>query len=80
MPTENERKYVLTDPAAVFALWPREDWDDVRQGYLPGDARIRRCARGGRTSDSFTYKIDAAGRLIEIETALSRATSTTYGP
>ena len=70
MPTENERKYVLTDPAAVLALWPQEDWDDVRQGYLPGDARIRRRTRGGRTTDSFTYKIDAAGRLIEIETTL----------
>lgn len=70
MPTENERKYVLTDPEAVLALWPREDWDDVRQGYLPGDARIRRRTRDGRTADSFTYKIDAAGRLVEIETGL----------
>lgn len=70
MPTENERKYVLTDPEAVLALWPREDWDDVRQGYLPGDARIRRRTRGGRTLDSFTYKIEAAGRLVEIETGL----------
>ena len=70
MPTENERKYVLTDPEAVLALWPRDDWDDVRQGYLPGDARIRRRTRAGRTGDSFTYKITAAGRLIEVETAL----------
>lgn len=70
MPTENERKYVLTDPEAVLALWPREDWDDVRQGYLPGDARIRRRVRRGQTADSFTYKIDAAGRLIEVETTL----------
>jgi len=70
VPTENERKYVLTDPEAVLALWPRADWDDVRQGYLPGDARIRRRTRGGRTLDSFTYKIEAAGRLVEIETGL----------
>ena len=70
MPTENERKYVLTDPEAVLALWPREDWDDVRQGYLPGDACVRRRTRGGQTTDSFTYKIDAAGRLVEIETGL----------
>lgn len=70
MPTENERKYVLTDPEAVLALWPRDDWDDVRQGYLPGGPRIRRRARDGRTTHSFTYKIDAAGRLVEIETIL----------
>ena len=70
MPTENERKYVLSDPEAVLALWPPEDWDDVRQGYLPGDARIRRRTRAGRTTETFTYKIDAAGRLIEIETGL----------
>ena len=70
MPTENERKYVLSDPEAVRALWPPEDWDDVRQGYLPGDARIRRRTRGGRTTETFTYKIDAPGRLIEIETGL----------
>ena len=71
MPTENERKYVLSDPAAVLALWDRADWSEIRQGYLPGDARIRRQARDGVASDSFTYKIDAAGRLIEIETALA---------
>ena len=70
MPTENERKYVLTDPEAVLALWPRADWDEVRQGYLPGDARIRRRSRDGATADSFTYKLGAGGRLIEIETAL----------
>lgn len=70
MPTENERKYVLKDPAAVLALWPRDDWSDIRQGYLPGDARIRRRTRGGMSTDCFTYKITAAGRLIEIETGL----------
>ena len=70
MPTENERKYVLSDPEAVLVLWPREDWDDVRQGYLPGDARIRRRTRAGRTLESFTYKIEAGGRLVEIETGL----------
>lgn len=70
MPTENERKYVLTDPEAVLALWPRDGWDEVRQGYLPGDARIRRKVGAGRTGETFTYKIAAAGRLIEIETAL----------
>lgn len=71
MPTENERKYVLSDPETVLALWPRESWSEIRQGYLRGDARIRR--RSGE-ADSFTYKIAAgqAGeeRLIEIETAL----------
>lgn len=71
MPTENERKYVLSDPAAVRALWAPDDWSEIRQGYLPGDARIRRQARGGVAHDSFTYKITAAGRLIEIETALA---------
>lgn len=70
MPTENERKYVLADPEAVLALWPRPHWDEVRQGYLPGGARIRRRTRAGRTRDSFTYKIAAGGRLIEVETAL----------
>lgn len=70
MPTENERKYVLADPEAVLALWPRPTWSEVRQGYLRGDARIRRRTGGGATGDSFTYKIPAAGRLIEIETAL----------
>lgn len=70
MPTENERKYVLKDPATVLALWPRADWSEIRQGYLPGDARIRRQTTRGITTDSFTYKITAAGRLIEIETAL----------
>ena len=70
MPTENERKYVLDDPAAVLALWPRADWSEIRQGYLPGDARVRRQTTGGSMADSFTYKITAAGRLIEIETGL----------
>ncbi len=70
MPTENERKYVLSDPAAVLALWAPEAWSEIRQGYLPGDARIRRQTRDGVASDSFTYKIAAAGRLIEIETAM----------
>ncbi|CAN5299092.1 hypothetical protein BH09PSE1_BH09PSE1_03650 [soil metagenome] len=67
MPTENERKYVLTDPGAVLALWPRKAWSEIRQGYLRGDARIRR--RSGEP-DSFTYKIAAGDRLIEIETGL----------
>ena len=71
MPTENERKYVLSDPSAVQALWNPSDWSGIRQGYLPGDARIRRQTRDGVASDSFTYKIAAAGRLIEIETALA---------
>lgn len=71
MPTENERKYVLSDPAAVLALWDRSGWSEIRQGYLPGDARIRRQTRAGVASDSFTYKIAAAGRLIEIETAMT---------
>ena len=71
MPTENERKYVLSDPAAVQALWDRPDWSEIRQGYLPGDARIRRRTTGGVAQDSFTYKITAAGRLIEVETALA---------
>lgn len=68
MPTENERKYVLSDAAALRALWA--DWSEVRQGYLPGDGRIRRQTGGGATVDTFTCKIAAAGRLIEIETAL----------
>lgn len=68
MPTENERKYVLSDAAAVRALWP--DWDEIRQGYLPGDVRIRRQASSGGAHDTFTCKIAAAGRLIEIETVL----------
>lgn len=70
MPTENERKYVLADFAAVQALWAQTDWSEIRQGYLRGDARVRRQARGGIAHDSFTYKITAGGRLIEIETAM----------
>jgi len=70
VPTENERKYVLADPEAVLALWDRADWDEVRQGYLPGDARIRRRTKMGRVSETFTYKIATGGRLIEVETAL----------
>lgn len=71
MPTENERKYVLSDPAAVRALWAPEDWSELRQGYMPGDGRIRRQTRDGVATDTFTCKIAAAGRLIEIETALA---------
>lgn len=71
MPTENERKYVLSDPAAVLALWDRSEWSEIRQGYLPGDARIRRRTRDGVETDGFTYKITAAGRLIEIETTMT---------
>jgi hypothetical protein len=71
MPTENERKYVLSDPAAVRALWAPEDWSEIRQGYLPGEGRIRRQTRGGVAHDTFTCKIPTAGRLIEIETALA---------
>jgi CYTH domain-containing protein len=70
MPTENERKYVLSDPEAILALWPREGWSELRQGYLRGEARIRRAVAGGVSTDSFTYKIDTADRLVEIETAL----------
>jgi hypothetical protein len=54
----------------VLALWDRLAWSEIRQGYLPGDARIRRQTRGGIAADSFTYKITAAGRLIEVETAM----------
>lgn len=71
MPTENERKYVLSDPAAVRALWAPEEWSELRQGYMPGDGRIRRQTRDGVATDTFTCKIAAAGRLIEIETALA---------
>ena len=71
MPPENERKYVLADPAAVLALWDRPDWSEIRQGYLPGDGRIRRQTQDGAANDTFTYKITAGGRLIEIETALA---------
>lgn len=70
MPTENERKYVLAGPEAILSLWPRDSWSELRQGYLRGDARVRRAVDGGRTHDSFTYKIRAGGRLVEIETAL----------
>lgn len=70
MPTENERKYVLTDPEAILPLWDRVGWNEVRQGYLPGDARIRRKITEGRAGETFTYKMTAAGRLVEIETAL----------
>ena len=73
MPTENERKYVLSDARAVLARWDRAEWSEIRQGYLPGDARVRRQTRNGVASDSFTYKITAAGRLIEIETAITEA-------
>ncbi len=68
MPTENERKYVLSDPEAILVLWDPADWSEIRQGYLPGDARIRRRTPGG---DSFTYKITVGDRLIEIETAIA---------
>jgi len=70
MPTENERKYVLGDPEAVLALWDRSDWSEIRQGYLPGDVRIRRQTRGDGVDDSLTCKIAVPGRLVEIETAL----------
>ena len=69
MPTENERKYVLSDPAAVRALWA--DWSEIRQAYLPGDGRIRRQTRAGVSTDTFTCKIPVPGRLIEIETAMT---------
>lgn len=71
MPTENERKYVLSNAAAVMGLWDRSEWSEIRQGYLRGDARIRRETRDGLDHDSFTYKITAGGRLIEIETAIT---------
>lgn len=71
MPTENERKYVLSDPAAVKILWAPDDWSEIRQGYLTGDGRIRRQTRDGVTHDTFTCKFAAAGRLIEIETTLA---------
>ena len=70
MPTENERKYVLSDAAAVQALWDPADWSEIRQGYLAGDVRIRRQTRDGVAHDTFTCKIAAGGRLIEIETGL----------
>ena len=73
MPTENERKYVLSDAVAVLALWDRADWSEIRQGYLPGDARIRRRIEGGQQRDTFTYKRTAANRLIEIETTIDEA-------
>lgn len=66
MPIENEVKYLLRDPAEIAAL--PMFWRTIDQGYLPGDARIRR-----RDEDCFfTYKFATASGLIEIETSITK--------
>lgn len=71
MPVENEVKYVLRNPKAVLAL--DGPWVKIDQGYLPGDARIRRVHRGvfELVRDFFTYKLMVGDRLIEIEMEMS---------
>jgi CYTH domain-containing protein len=74
MPIENEVKFLLNDPEAVLALTGGR-WVPIQQGYLPGDARIRRKNVGSAYreagDDIFTYKIATRHGLIEIETAIS---------
>ncbi len=67
MPVENEVKYLLEEPEAILAL--PMFWKTIHQGYLPGDARIRR----SNDRDFFTYKFATPSGLIEIETPISKA-------
>lgn len=74
MPIENEKKFILRDPEVIRSI-PSNLWVPIQQGYLPGDARIRR-KHGGAVyremgDDIFTYKIATRHGLIEIETAIS---------
>lgn len=70
MPIENEVKYLLKDPQEVLKL--AMPWRQVKQGYLPGDARVRSVMREDfDIVYFFTYKIMTAKGLIEIEVPLS---------
>lgn len=82
MPIENERKYVLRDPEAILDIaigGSSHLWTPIQQGYLPGDARVRRknaviSALSGTliSEDFFTYKIATRHGLVEIEKQISQ--------
>jgi hypothetical protein len=79
VPLENERKYVLRDIEAALAdLSNGAPYNSpgyygrgevVEQGYLPGDARIRRRWIGDSPglAGAFTYKLKTPDGLVEIE-------------
>jgi CYTH domain-containing protein len=80
MPIENERKYILRNPEDVENVLQKSDCylRVIRQGYLPGDARIR-ASRPEKFVNSylreqfyFTYKFMAETDLIEIETTIDQ--------
>lgn len=65
---ENERKYVLKpDSEPVLEITHAAYLNNIQQGYLPGDARIRRDNHG----IYFTYKLFTEGVLVEIETKIT---------
>lgn len=80
MPIENERKFVLRDPAGVLeralaAACPPWTRHTIRQAYLdaPG-LRIRRFeASGAAVHHIFSYKRSIEGAMVEIETEISPA-------
>lgn len=68
---ENERKYVLRDPQVLYAkvreYWGKDAWL-IRQGYLPGNARVRSQTLGDDLPICvFTYKFKTDEGLVEIE-------------
>lgn len=81
MPVENERKYVLRHSPELEGVLRASGTPakGLRQGYLPGDARIRGTRQppgffehSDKETYTFTYKIMVGADLIEIESFLSR--------
>lgn len=73
MPTENERKYVLTDCEDAIAKICDEKIK-IDQGYLPlikGSLRIRKSI-GKKENYNLTFKLNNEIRIIEVETKLDK--------
>lgn len=81
MPIENERKIVLKpgDYKAIITYLkkiPGAEAQELTQGYLDGDGRIRNVVFHDEPNKDpryiFTYKTKVAGKTVEIETDISK--------
>lgn len=75
MAYESEIKYVVRDYAELETLLQPFNWQDIEQGYLTPNDRVRRIIHpNGAQQYFFTYKQRLPdGRNLEIEPAISAA-------
>lgn len=74
--SENELKFVIDDYVALeMALMASYGWEDIAQGYLNPNARVRRVThRDGRRSFYFTYKQRMPnGHNLELEALMAES-------